>query len=74
MLGTHAGIVRGYMTVMTNEALNQAKQAAHEAYLAAVRCLDLFDETADQVWIGHAVAAKEHAWKLYEVLVLKTEW
>ena len=54
--------------------LNQAKHAAHKAYLAATRALDLLDETAAEVWIAHARAAKEHAWKLYEALVLETEW
>ena len=54
--------------------LNQAKAAAHEAYLAANRILGLLDETADEAWIVHAEAAREHAWKLYEALILETEW
>ena len=54
--------------------LNQAKHAAHKAYHAATRALDLLDETADEAWIAHARAAKEHAWKLYEALVRETEW
>ena len=54
--------------------LHQAKHAAHKAYLAATRALDLLDETADETWVAHALAAKEHAWKLYEALVLETEW
>ena len=54
--------------------LNQAKQAAHKAYLAATRVLDLLDETADPTWITHAEATRDHAWKLYEALVLETEW
>ena len=54
--------------------LNQAKAAAHEAYLAANRILGLLDETADEAWIAHAEAARAHAWKLYEALVLETEW
>ena len=53
---------------------NQAKAAAHEAYLAANRILGLLDETADEAWIAHAEAIREHAWKLYETLVLETEW
>ncbi|HSX23312.1 MAG TPA: hypothetical protein VLE97_11115 [Gaiellaceae bacterium] len=53
--------------------LNQAKQAAHKAYLASQRVLDLLDETADPSWIVHAEAARDHAWKLYEALVLKTK-
>lgn len=58
----------------TRLALNQAKHAAHEAYLAAVRVLDLLDETADPAWVAHATAAQDHAWKLYEALVRETEW
>ena len=54
--------------------LNKAKQAAHDAYLAANRVLGLLDETADPSWITHAEAAREHAWKLYEALVRETEW
>jgi hypothetical protein len=54
--------------------LNQAKQAAHKAYLAAKRVLDLLDETADPSWISHAETARDHAWQLYEALVLKTEF
>ena len=55
-------------------ALNQAKHAAHKVYLAATCALDLLDETADETWVAHARAAKEHAWKLYEALVRETEW
>lgn len=54
--------------------LNQAKAAAHDAYLAAKRSLDHLDETADQAWITLAEAARDNAWKLYEALVLETEW
>lgn len=54
--------------------LNKAKQAAHDAYLAANRVLGLLDETADPSWITHAEAAREHAWKLYEAIVWETEW
>lgn len=54
-------------------SLHQAKQAAHKAYLAAKRVLDLLDETADEAWIKHAEASRDHAWKLYEALVLETE-
>ncbi len=54
--------------------LNAAKQAARDAYLAALRALELLDETADAAWIEHAEAAKEHAGKLHEALVRETEW
>jgi len=54
--------------------LNQAKVAAHDAYLATNRVLGLLDETADPSWITHAEAAREHAWKLYEALARETEW
>jgi len=54
--------------------LNQAKRAAHDTYLAAKGILDHLDETADETWIVHAKAAKEHAWRLYEALVRETEW
>lgn len=54
--------------------LNQAKQAAHKAYLSAKRALDLLDETAHPTWIAHAEAARDSAWKLYEALVRETEW
>jgi hypothetical protein len=52
----------------------RAKEAAHDAYLAASRSLAVLDETADQAWIAHAEAARESAWKLYTALVLETEW
>ena len=54
--------------------LNQAKAAAHDAYLAANRVLGLLDETADPIWIAHAQAVREHAWLLYQDLVRETEW
>ncbi len=54
--------------------LNQAKVAAHEAYLAANRVLGLLDETADEAWIKHAEEIREHAWQLYSALRLETEW
>lgn len=54
--------------------LNQAKAVAHEAYLAANRVLGLLDETADEAWIKHAETIREHAWQLYQALVLETEW
>ena len=54
--------------------LNQAKAAAHEAYLAANRVLGLLDETADPIWIVHANAVRDHAWLLYQDLVRETEW
>ena len=53
---------------------NAAKALAHEAYLAASRVLDAFDETADPVWTAHAKIACDHAWLLYEALLLETEW
>lgn len=55
-------------------ALNQAKAAAHDAYLAANRALAVLDETADQAWITRAEAVRENAWQLYTALVLETEW
>ena len=54
--------------------LNLAKQAAHDAYVAARRALDQLDETANDTWVAHAEAARDSAWKLYEALVLETEW
>lgn len=53
---------------------NASKALAHEAYLAAKRVHDSFDETADPVWTAHAKIACDHAWLLYEALVLETEW
>ena len=53
---------------------NQAKAAAHDAYLAANRVLGLLDETADPAWIKHAEAIREHAWSLYQALARETEW
>lgn len=55
-------------------SLNQAKAAAHDAYLAANRVLAVLDETADPAWIAHAEAVREKAWQLYTALVLETEW
>lgn len=55
-------------------ALNQAKEAAHEAYLAACRALTMLDETAADTWIDHAKTARQSAWDLYVALVLETEW
>ena len=60
-------------------ALNAAKQAAHEAYLAANRAIGHLHEhgdppSADPAWIAIAEAAREHAWKLYDTLVKETEW
>lgn len=54
--------------------LNQAKQAAYGAYLAAKRCLEHLDETANPAWIADAEAAAKHAWKVYDALVRETEW
>jgi hypothetical protein len=54
--------------------LVQAKEAAHDAYLAANRALAVLDETADQAWISRAEAVRENAWQLYTALVLETEW
>ena len=54
--------------------LNKAKQAAHDAYLAANRVLGLLDETADPAWIADAEAIRERAWTLYNALVKETEW
>jgi hypothetical protein len=53
---------------------NQAKAAAYEAYHSANRILTLLDETADDAWIAHATAIRDHAWKLYTALVDETEW
>lgn len=58
----------------TRTQLNLAKAAAYEACLAATRVLSLLDETADPAWIARAEAVRAHAWKLYEALVLETEW
>lgn len=55
-------------------SLNLAKEAAHAAYVACRHVLDRLDETADATWVTHAKAAAEHAWKVYEALVLETEW
>jgi hypothetical protein len=55
-------------------ALNRAKDAAHDAYLAANRALAVLDETADPAWIARAEATRENAWQLYTALVLETEW
>lgn len=55
-------------------ALNQAKEAAHDAYLAANRALAVLDETADPIWIQRAEAVRENAWQLYTALVQETEW
>jgi hypothetical protein len=52
----------------------RAKEAAHDAYLAANRALAVLDETADAAWVAHAEASRESAWKLYTALVLETEW
>jgi len=54
--------------------LNQAKAAALDAWHAAKRCLDHLDETADPAWIADAEAAAKHARKLFDALVLETEW
>ena len=54
--------------------LNQAKAAAHEAYIAANRVLGLLDETADPTWIARAEAIRENAWQLYTALAHETEW
>ena len=54
--------------------LNLAKEVAHAAYVACRRVLDHLDETADDTWVTNARAAAEHAWKVYEALVLETEW
>lgn len=55
-------------------AYNQAKELAHEAYIAANRILGLLDETAEPAWFAHAKAIRDHAWALYEALVHDTEW
>lgn len=55
-------------------ALNQAKEAAHDAYLAANRALAVLDETADPIWVQRAEAVRENAWQLYTALVQETEW
>ncbi len=55
-------------------ALNQAKEAAHDAYLAAKRCLEHLDETADPAWVEAISAAVEHVWEVYKALVRETEW
>ena len=62
------------MTDTDRAQLNQAKAAAHEAYIAANRVLGLLNETADPTWIAHAEAVREHAWQLYQDLVRETEW
>lgn len=54
--------------------LNQAKAAAHDAYHAAQRVLEFLDEAADPALIALANNTKNHAWKLFEALVLETEW
>lgn len=70
-----AEILEARRTANTDRAqLNQAKTAAHEAYIAANRVLGLLDETADPTWITHAEAVREHAWQLYQDLVRETEW
>jgi hypothetical protein len=53
---------------------NQAKAAAHEAYLAANRILALLDETSNPAWVAHAESMREHAWQLYDALQRETEW
>jgi hypothetical protein len=54
--------------------LNQAKAAAHEAYLAANRAVHLLDETVDEALITLAHASRECAWALYTALMAETEW
>jgi hypothetical protein len=53
---------------------NQARVAAHEAYVAASRIIGLLDETAEPAWIELATALREHAWLLHQELVHATAW
>jgi hypothetical protein len=60
-------------------ALNAAKAAAYEAYLAANRAIVHLHEhgdppSADPMWIADAEALRDRAWKLYDALVRETEW
>ncbi len=60
-------------------ALNAAKQAAYEAYLAANRAIVHLHEhgdpaSADPMWLADAEVLRDRAWKLYDTLVRETEW
>ena len=65
--------------------LNAAKQAAHEAYVAAKRALELLEdlivrkgypcaETPDPILIELARDTKDHTARLHDALVRETEW
>jgi hypothetical protein len=69
----------------TRTQLNAAKQAAHEAYIAAKRALEFLDdlivgngypcaETPDPILIALARDTKDHAMRLHEALVRETAW
>jgi hypothetical protein len=69
----------------TRAQLNAAKQAAHEAYLATKRALELLDdliigkgypcaEMPDPILIALARDTKDHAMRLHEALVRETKW
>jgi hypothetical protein len=53
--------------------LNQAKWAAHDAFLAARHAFNLLDKDADPALARAIQSSKEHAWKLYDVLARETE-